>query len=552
LTLAPEVALPSPASIWLRLELTAALLTAAAASLVLAVGPSPADAAAHLYRTFLVRHGVLVWDNLWFGGHYPLASYSLLYYFPAAVVGNLPLVFTAVVVSTILFAGVAYHEWGQVAVWPTRVFAVFAAAPLFTGSYSYALGFAALLGALRAAQKGQMWVTILLSGLTLGFSPLAFTFLVLIFAAVLIARRTIERRTVLLAAALLALGALQVVVLEVFPSPGVYPFHAGDLLAVLAVCLLGALLARRAVNGGPLVAFFILWAFGSLVAYAAPTSIGDNWTRLRGFVFPIMLLAALLVRFRPRLLAAAALAAGLAYNLVPFLQQIPYRTDVRPESAAFWDASIDFLRGHSSADYRVEVVPTAEHWETYWLPRAGIPIARGWYRQLDIVDNPPLYRHSLSGASYRRWLRQMGVKYVLVPGTRLDPVGGTDEAQLLRSGVAGLRLVYATRSAAVYRLANPTPLLTGPSPAQIASIGHSSVTGWVAAPGRYFFRERYTPYYKVGPAGCAVPTKSQLTWLVLRHPGPFTLKVSRSAEAILTLAVDGDSKTCASAAARTG
>ena len=74
--------------------------------------PESGDAPAHLYRTLLVREGVLVWDNLWYGGHYPLASYSLLYYLPAALVGNLPLVFAAVVLSAAFFAALVEREWG--------------------------------------------------------------------------------------------------------------------------------------------------------------------------------------------------------------------------------------------------------------------------------------------------------------------------------------------------------------------------------------------------------------------------------------------------------
>jgi hypothetical protein len=541
-TFAPDVALPAPASRRLRFQLTAALLTAAAAALVLAFGPSPADAAAHLYRTFLVRHHVLVWDNLWFGGHYPLASYSLLYYFPAALVGNLPLVFAAMVISTILFADVAYHEWGPVAVWPTRIFAVLAAAPLFTGFYSYALGCATLLGALRAAQKGWTWLVIVLAALTLGFSPLAFAFLILILGAVLVSRRRIARKTIVLGGALAFLAGMQIALLEIFPSPGVYPFHVADLLAVLGVCALGALLAGRAEKGAPLVAFFIFWAVGSLVAFTAPTPIGDNWTRLRGFVFPLMLLAALLTHFRPRLLALGALTAALAYNLVPYLQQIPYRTDVRPEKAAFWASSIGYLRARFSPNYRVEVVPTAEHWETYWLPRAGIPIARGWYRQLDLVDNAPLYEHRLSGREYRLWLRANGVKYVLVPAAVLDPVGGPAEARLLQSGAAGLEEVYRGAGGTIYSLPRATPLITGRAEARITRIGHSTVTGWISAPGRYFFRERYSPYLKVLPGGCVSPTKSSMTWLTLTRPGRFTVKVPHT-ETLLKDAV-GDRRAC--------
>ena len=133
-------------------------LTAAFAALVLAIGPAPGDAPVHLYRTFLVRDGALVWDNFWYAGTYPLASYSLLYYLPAALVGNLPLVFAAAVASTVLFSSIALREWGRAAVWPARVFGVLAAAPLFTGLYAYTLGFAAMLAALKLLQLRRPWL----------------------------------------------------------------------------------------------------------------------------------------------------------------------------------------------------------------------------------------------------------------------------------------------------------------------------------------------------------------------------------------------------------
>src|SRR5688500_7482262 len=77
-----------------------AALLAAAVALPLAVfGPTGGDLPAHLYRTMLVEDGVFVWDNLWYGGHYPLASYSLLYYLPATLFGNTPLAVAAVIGS---------------------------------------------------------------------------------------------------------------------------------------------------------------------------------------------------------------------------------------------------------------------------------------------------------------------------------------------------------------------------------------------------------------------------------------------------------------------
>mgnify|MGYP003289630990 CR=1 FL=1 len=130
----------------------AAFLAAVVAVPLAAFGPPGGDMPAHLYRTMLVEDGVLVWDNLWYGGHYPLASYSLLYYLPATVFGNLPLAVAAVILSAALFASVCRQEWGARAAWPARVFAVLASGSIFTGTYTYALGLAALLGAIRALQ----------------------------------------------------------------------------------------------------------------------------------------------------------------------------------------------------------------------------------------------------------------------------------------------------------------------------------------------------------------------------------------------------------------
>src|SRR5215211_6225340 len=103
-----------------REALLAGALACAGAALLILLAPPTGDAPAHLYRTLLVREGVLVWDNLWYGGHYPLASYSLLYYLPAAVVGNLPLVFAAVVLSAAFFASLLEREWGEAGHWPAR------------------------------------------------------------------------------------------------------------------------------------------------------------------------------------------------------------------------------------------------------------------------------------------------------------------------------------------------------------------------------------------------------------------------------------------------
>ena len=85
-------------------------------------------------------------------GLVPAHAYSLLYYLPTALVGNLPLVFVSAVASTVLFSSIAWREWGRAALWPSRVFGVLAAAPMFTGLYAYSLGFTAMLATLKLLQ----------------------------------------------------------------------------------------------------------------------------------------------------------------------------------------------------------------------------------------------------------------------------------------------------------------------------------------------------------------------------------------------------------------
>ena len=491
------------------------------------LGPAPGDAPAHLYRTFLVQHGAVIWDNLWYAGQYPLGSYSLLYYFPAAVLGNLPIVLIAAVASTLLFASIGFHEWGALARWPTRAFGVLAAAPVFTGLYSYTLGFAALLAVLRFVQRGRTWLAIACAALTVGFSPLAFVFLCLILGSLLLAKRRITGQAIGLAIGLVCVAGLEAVALVLFPSTGVYPFSPIDLVAVIAVCTTGALLARRAEGGRLLTWFFLAWGVGCVVAYIVPSAIGDNVTRLRAFVFPLMLVAAAQARFRPRFLTTVALTGALAYNLVPYLLLVPFRLDSRPETAVFWQPAIDFLARHRDPNFRVEVVPTAAHWESYWIPRAGYPLARGWYRQLDEATNPVLYSKHLNGVTYTAWLRRMSVDYVLLPRTQLDAYGAAAEGRLLSTGAADVRPVFSSANWTIFELAHPRPLLTGPGRARLTVMGHEVISGVVSAPGLYTLRIRYSPYWIAGPSvGCIDKGPAGMTTIVLRRPGAFTLKIT--------------------------
>jgi hypothetical protein len=519
--------------------LQAALIAAIPALLLVALAPPGGDTPAHLYRTLLVREGVYLWDNLWFAGHYPLASYSLLYYLPAALVGNVPLVVAAVLASAALFDSVARHEWGAAAAWPSRAFAVLAAGPLFTGTYAYALGLAALLGTLAALQRGRTWPAIACAALTLGFNPLAFVFLCIILAAVVLVRRRVGGRPLLFAAGLAAAAALETTALRLFPTDGRYPFRAIELLAVLLVSALGAALALRAPGGRVLAVFFVLWAFASLVVFFVPDPVGENVTRLRSFVFPLMLLAALLARFRPRALAACGLALALFYNVYPYAKHATARAvNTRSAAEEFWAPALAFLRTQAGANYRVEVVPTYDHWEAYWLPKAGFALARGWDRQIDIAENGVLYRRPLAPAAYRSWLRLMGVRYVLLSSARIGEKGAKREAFLLASGRSGLVEVFSSRSWRIFELPDARPILTGPGRPTLTRFGHDRIVGTIAVPGSHVLRVRFMPYWQVRQgAVCLERAPNGMTRLRARRPGRFVLALDDGPAALVVNAL---------------
>ena len=520
-------------------------LAAAAAGAVAAFAPPGGDAAAHLYRTELVRDGVHLWDNLWYGGHYPLTSYSLLYYLVAAVVGNLPLVLGATVASAALFRSVAVDEWGdEAARWPGRVFAVVAAGPVFTGTYTFAVGVAAALAALRLAQLGRRRLVVACAALALGFSPLAFAFCVLGLAAPVAARRRVTREDLRVGGALAALALLQLVVVVAFPGGGRYSFSLLSLAGVLALSALAAALAARSPRGGVLAALFVLWALANLASFAVPSPFGDNVARLRHFVLPLALLAAILARFRPRPLAAAALAVALVYNLGPDVSAAVKRAGDRSAQPGYWAPALAFLRERMTPDHRVAVVPLFSHYEAYYVPRSGFALARGWYRQIDLVENPELYREPLTREAYRRWLSRLGVRYVLLPSERLGPMGAEREAALLASGDAGLPVVFQSRDWTIYERPDATPILTGPGEPRLERLSHSRIAGTLPRAGTYRLRVRYTPYWHASGPVCAERAPDGMTRLVARDAGRFLLAPPRGIASLLRAGVEDRRSTC--------
>jgi hypothetical protein len=521
-----------------RPVLVSVAIAGAMAILLAVVVPRGGDAAAHLYRTLLVERGALVWDNLWFAGQYPLASYSLLYYLPAALAGNNVLAAVAVVGSAGLFALLLLHRWGSTARVPAYAFAFLAGGQFFTGDYPYTFGFAALLATLVALQRRRNWLALACAAVTLGCSPLAFLFLCLTLAALFLRSRRPRWREVAVGVPIFALAGVQLAALALFPSPHLfYPFSMWQLLLSVPVGLLGFALSLRSRSGRPLACLFGVWTVATLVGYFVPSPVGHNLLRPQSLVFPLMLLAAMLARFRPRWLALVAVVSAFAANVGPYATTALARLD-KSAAPSFWTPLLAYLGRHRSADYRLEVVPTINHWEAYYVPKAGFAIARGWYQQLDTGDNPNLYRRPLTPAAYRAWLRSVGVRYVVLARTAPAAEGGA-ERNLLLSGRSGLREVFASRSGRIYELPRPTPILTGPAPATIETLGRSSISGRVARPGEYLLRVHYTSYWTLAAGSvCIRRGPSNMTLVDARRGGAFSLRADENVATIVSSLLD--------------
>ena len=504
-----------------------AVLCAAAAallaSLLVWLGPPGADLAAHAYqRTVFLQDGFALWNNFWYAGRYSFVTYSLIYYPLAALLGIKLLAVATVATAALAFAMILSREWGPVARWSSWTFAVVWSGIVLSAAFPFALGAALALLAIWALQSGSRWTFGGLAALTAAASPLAFLLLALVLAGIGVARWREGRRLLVPAAIVAAMGAIEAILWRLFPDGGRYPFSWQELMAACTFCLLGASLTWRVERARVLRWLFIIYLGACLAAFAIPSSLGENVDRLRYVAVPVAVLSLSLRRWRPLPVALVALGLAVSWNITPLAFSF-VKTSADPASSpAYWQPAINFLHRHLGLSYRVEAVDTAGHWDAVYLPRAGIPLARGWFRQNDFPQNRLLYRDDeLPNGAYLQWLRSLGVRYVVLTDAPPD-YSARAEASLLRSGRSGLTRVMKTRHLSIYEVPSPRELITGPAPARIVKLTQTQVSVQVAARGTYRLAVRYSPYWSAS-SGCLDPGKDSMIRLQAAGPGRIAL-----------------------------
>lgn len=490
----------------------AALVAAVLVALWLLLDPRTPDLAAQVYRVSLFRHeGFAVWDLHWYAGH-ALPGYSLLFPPLAVLLGMRLVAALAVLATALLGERLLVGLYGEAGRWGAVWLTVAAAADLWIGRLTFALGVALAVACLLAFVRRRTAPAAALALLCAAASPVAGLLLALVALTHALPRRSSRA---LLTVAVPA-GALVLALALLFPEGGWEPYPTSAFLATVAVVLgfLWALPAgQRELRLGALV-----YLVACMLFVALHTPMGANVERYGLLLAGPLLLCVLVLGGRFDAVAVLVLCGIAVWTVWGPVRESAAVAGDASTGAAYYVPLERFLVAHGGGLERVEVPFTRSHWEAAWLaPRFSL--ARGWEKQLDTRYDDVLLAPGLTATRYHGWLHQQAVGYVALPDAPLDPSSAA-EGRLIRGGLPYLRQVFASAHWRVYRVLDATPLVRGPG--RLRALGHDSFGLLATAPGRLLVRVRYTRYWTLTRgSGC-----------VGRAPGAWTYVTARTAGAI--------------------
>lgn len=486
-------------------------LSTVLAALMLAWSPPVGDLAAQVFRTELFqRAGLAIWNGSWYGGHYTL-TYSVLFPPLAALLGPQVVGMLSCVSSAYLFDRLVRDRWGAEARWATLWFAAGVVTLLADGQLTFALGVAFGLASLRCLQVGRGALAILAAAGCALASPVAAVFLAgVVLAGELAPARRPNRWALAVGALALALTIAPNVA---FPGAGEFPFVLSSYIAIPLWCA-GALILTHSVRSEErqLRRVLIAYLLAATLVWLVPNALGGNAVRL-GALFGGPVLAAVLLSRRPRpalpkwlfaLFLAMTMAGSLYWQLTASVAQIARSVGDPSTNASYFQPAARWLREHGGRGVRIEVPPTANHWEsTYLAP--SFELARGWLRQLDTTRGDLFYDGGdLTHRAYSNWLRRNAVSYVALPDAPLD-YSSVAERRLILSEPPYLALRFSSEHWRIYEVRNPKPLVEpiGTGRAKTLWVGRQGFALDVTRPGLFLVRVNFTPYWSLSRGkGC--------------------------------------------------
>ena len=495
--------------------MAAALLAAALVAFGRMMGWNGVDTAAQVYRVDSYRHGGLaLWDFRWFGGHWTL-DYSLLYPPLAGTFGIVLVAVASAAVAALSFDRLVRAPLGSGGPIASGLFAAGTLVTASIGQLTFLSGEAFGLAALWAGRNGR-WRAAAVLGLACTLtSPLAGAFVALAALAWSADRLLAGDRAARGAAAVAAIAGLPILAAAfLFPGDGPMPYPVMDWVWEMVVAFaLGVQAAisyffgRQHRSLGLGVIFFM---GAASLSQLVPAALGGNVGRLEDVI-------------------ALPLAVGLAWSWFPAalpLVSIPLAMSqwapawgafttsaTQPSTHRAFYATLDRAletRAQEGPPGRVEVVPTAYHWESAYVAPV-MPLARGWERQLDEADNPIFYGpQPPDPVTYRAWLLDNGVRFVALPAAPLD-LAGQAEGTLVASGrVPGLVLIWQSAQWRLYAVDHSQGIVSGP--AELVSAAGGRVVLNATQPGDVTVRIHWNQdWYVAAGAGCLTRAHSWMS-----------------------------------------
>jgi hypothetical protein len=496
----------------------APFIAACGVAIVWVFGFRGPDVPAQMYLSQLFHtHGWLLWDNGWYGGHYQF-SYSVLFPALGASIGLYGAALLCAATSAWAFERLVVAHFGRRSLLAVTLFAVGTIVPVAIGQLPFLAGEAAGLLALVAAHRHRRVAAVLLAGSCALFSEVAGVFLVLALIAWALTSRREERGALF---GLAAVAALPVVALTIaLPKLGPFPFRGPDLALVVGVCVIGAAAlpsGYRAMRVG-----LVLYGVGAIAVFLVPNPLGGNVGRLAAYFAPP--LVAVFATIPGRRLLAVFVIPLLLWQWAGTVATISAATGSDPSASRSYYAPLVEYLTHQSTIGRVEIPFTRSHWEAaYVAPR--VPLARGWVRQLDTLDNPLFYTDAaLNATTYHDWLIKSGVTWIALPDVALD-YSALDEARLVLQGQPYLHLAWHNAHWRVWKVVDSSGLVTGP--ARLTALEPNRVALEATAPGTAVIRVRYTPMWNVtSGSACVQATDGNWTQLQIQRPGHIELTAS--------------------------
>ncbi|WP_436533298.1 MFS transporter [Actinoplanes sp. HUAS TT8] len=481
-------------------------------------------AAQYAWTSFVRHHPGSAYNLSWYGGMHP-ASYSVLSPYLMAwlgvrTTGVLACTGTATLAGYILLrSGISRPLlpalWLSVAVWGN----------LAAGRVTYLIGLVfALLAAiclLSGSGRHRPWpvAAAVLGTIATLCSPVAGLFIEVLAAAMFLTGR---RRHALW------IGSGPPVVVGttsmLFPFSGVQPFPWYAALVTVGAAVAVAVLTPdtwRTVRAGAWV-----YAVGVTLCWVLPTPIGSNVERLAVLLSAAFLICAAAIGqpLRSKTIATYVIATALAaWTVIQPLVDYARTSSSAPATVDEAQPLVTALQRLNAEQGRVEVVPLRTHWEAVSLA-PHVNLARGWNRQTDVHRNPLFYDGTLTADSYRQWLHNWSVGFVVLPTAEPDNAG-IAEARIITAGQTWLPLVWSDANWRVYQVEGTDPLAS--TPATVTYAGPAAVTVHLPEAGTTLLRIAWSPWltvHGVGARAACLTQKGSWTELVAQAAGTYTVE----------------------------